>query len=100
MANAAKLGVDVVGSPTGRLLEGAGRTLRNTDDVEPIDDDLEGGGTIVEENCTCNGGNGHGPYLYRYYREDVRSRPSISGRREPKTNYILENWYICQRPIS
>lgn len=54
LANAAKPGVDVVGSPTGRLLEGAGRTLCNTDDVEPVDDDLDGGGTIVEEDCTCN----------------------------------------------
>lgn len=46
------------------------------DQAEPVDDDPEAGGTIVEErvkcgsDCTCNEGNGHGPYRYRYYRED------------------------------
>lgn len=45
------------------------------DDAEPVDEDPDGRGTLVQErvkcgaDCTCNDGNGHGPYLYRYYRE-------------------------------
>ncbi|MHC3439581.1 DUF6788 family protein [Natrialbaceae archaeon A-gly3] len=46
------------------------------DDAEPVDDEQEGKGTLVKErvkcsaDCECNGGRGHGPYLYRYYREN------------------------------
>lgn len=46
------------------------------DNAEPIEDDNDGKGTLVKErvkcgaDCTCNNGRGHGPYLYRYYRED------------------------------
>jgi len=45
------------------------------DDTEPVDEDDGGKGTLVKErvkcgaDCTCNDGKGHGPYLYRYYRE-------------------------------
>lgn len=47
------------------------------ENAEPIEDgqDSNGKGTIVKErvkcgaDCTCNDGNGHGPYLYRYFRE-------------------------------
>lgn len=44
------------------------------DDAEPVDEDSEG--TLVKErvkcgaDCTCNNGNGHGPYLYSYKRVD------------------------------
>jgi hypothetical protein len=46
------------------------------DEAEVVDDDPGERGTVVKErvkcgaDCTCNDGNGHGPYLYRYYRED------------------------------
>ena len=45
------------------------------DDAESVDGDTGGKGTLVKErvkcgaDCTCNDGRGHGPYLYRYYRE-------------------------------
>lgn len=45
------------------------------DAAEPVDDDSDGKGTLTKErvkcgaDCTCNDGRGHGPYLYRYYRE-------------------------------
>lgn len=60
------------------LLEHRRRPIDETelpDDVEPVDEDPDGKGTLVKErvkcgaDCTCNNGNGHGPYLYRYYRE-------------------------------
>lgn len=46
------------------------------DDAEPVNED-SGSGTVVEEMVTCgddscecmDGGDKHGPYLYRYYRE-------------------------------
>ena len=45
--------------------------------AEPIDKSTQGQGTVVEEMVTCGdesckcmtGGEKHGPYLYRYYRE-------------------------------
>lgn len=50
------------------------------DTAEPVDRDDGRGGTIVkekvrcgDETCKCVSGNPadmHGPYLYRYYRED------------------------------
>jgi hypothetical protein len=48
------------------------------DNAEPVDDDDDGQGTIVEqyrtcgdESCHClSGGKKHGPYKYRYWRED------------------------------
>lgn len=45
------------------------------DESTVVERDPEGGGTIVTErvkcgaDCTCNDGEGHGPYRYRYYRE-------------------------------
>ena len=50
------------------------------DDAEPVDDDVDDGGRgpVVEETNTCGdetchcmkGGDKHGPYLYRYYRDE------------------------------
>lgn len=47
------------------------------DDAEPVEeDDQDEKGTIVKErvkcssDCECNDGRGHGPYLYRYFREN------------------------------
>lgn len=46
------------------------------DDAEPVENDADGKGIVVEErvkcgsDCTCNDGNGHGPYRYRYFYED------------------------------
>ena len=45
------------------------------DDAEPVDDDGDAEGTVVKEKVTCgdencgcmNGGDKHGPYLYRYF---------------------------------
>jgi hypothetical protein len=56
------------------------------DDVEPVGTDDDGQGTLVKErvkcgaDCTCNGGRGHGPYLYRYYREDGRLTSEYVGK--------------------
>jgi len=56
-------------------------------DAEPVDEDNNGGkGTLVEErvkcgaDCTCNDGRGHGPYLYRYYREDGKLTSEYVGK--------------------
>lgn len=46
-------------------------------DADPVDTDDGGEGTLVKEKVTCgddscscmSGGEKHGPYLYRYYRE-------------------------------
>ena len=46
--------------------------------AEPVDESTQGQGTVVEEMVTCGDescacmtdGEKHGPYLYRYYRED------------------------------
>ena len=50
------------------------------DTAEPVEDEDGGKGTVVkekvkcgDETCKCASGNAadmHGPYLYRYYRED------------------------------
>ena len=47
-------------------------------EAEPVDDADEGRGTVAEEMNTCGdetchcmkGGDKHGPYLYRYYRDE------------------------------
>ena len=45
------------------------------DAADVVNSEAESGGTIVTErvkcgsDCTCNDGNGHGPYRYRYYRD-------------------------------
>lgn len=47
------------------------------DDAEPVEDDQGRKGTLVKEMVTCgdescscmNGGDKHGPYFYRYYRD-------------------------------
>lgn len=31
--------------------------------------------------CTCNGGQGHGPYLYAYWREGTRMKSGNTGMR-------------------
>jgi len=46
------------------------------DGAEPVNDQEGGAGTIVKErvkcgaDCTCNEGQGHGPYKYRYFRDE------------------------------
>ncbi|WP_049996314.1 DUF6788 family protein [Halococcus sediminicola] len=48
------------------------------EEAEPVDESTHGQGTVVEEMVTCGDescacmtdGEKHGPYLYRYYRED------------------------------
>lgn len=50
------------------------------DEVEPVEaDDSEGKGTVVKEKVTCGddtchcmtGDELHGPYLYRYFRDET-----------------------------
>lgn len=71
------------------LLEHRRRPIDEADlpaDAEPVDEDAGGKGTIVKErvkcgaNCTCNDGNGHGPYKYRYYREDGKLTSEYVGK--------------------
>ena len=56
------------------------------DDVEPVDEDDDGKRTLVKErvkcgaDCTCNDCRGHGPYLYRYYREDGKLTSEYVGK--------------------
>lgn len=56
------------------------------DSAEPVDDDSDGKGTIVKErvkcgaDCTCNDGRGHGPYLYRYFREGGKLTSEYVGK--------------------
>jgi hypothetical protein len=56
------------------------------DDAEPVDEGDEAKGTLVKErvkcgaDCTCNDGRGHGPYLYRYYREDGKLTSEYVGK--------------------
>ncbi|WP_049995827.1 DUF6788 family protein [Halococcus sediminicola] len=48
------------------------------EEAEPVDESTHGQGTVIEEMVTCGDescacmtdGEKHGPYLYRYYRED------------------------------
>lgn len=46
------------------------------DGARVIDTDTDARGTVVKErvkcgaDCTCNDGNGHGPYLYAYRWDD------------------------------
>lgn len=56
------------------------------DDSTVVAEDPEGGGTIVTErvkcgaDCTCNDGEGHGPYRYRYYREGGTLKSEYVGK--------------------
>lgn len=56
------------------------------DGAEPVDDESGKKGTVVKErvkcgaDCTCNDGEGHGPYLYRYYREDGKLKSKYEGK--------------------
>jgi hypothetical protein len=71
------------------LLDHRGRPVDETDlpdDAEPVDKDDSEQGTLVKErvkcgaDCTCNDGRGHGPYLYRYFREDGKLRSEYVGK--------------------
>lgn len=56
------------------------------DDVEPVDEDPDGGGTLVKErvkcgaDCTCNDGKHHGPYIYRYVRKNGKLTSEYVGK--------------------
>jgi len=56
------------------------------DNAEPVGEDSGGKGTIVKErvkcgaDCTCNDGRGHGPYKYRYFREDGKLTSEYVGK--------------------
>lgn len=71
------------------LLEHRRRPVDETElpnDVEPVDQDEGAKGTLVKErvkcgaDCTCNDGRGHGPYLYRYYREGGKLTSEYVGK--------------------
>ena len=55
-------------------------------EAEPLEDNSTDEGTLVKErvkcgsDCTCNGGNGHGPYLYRYFRESGKLKSEYVGK--------------------
>lgn len=57
-----------------------------SEDVEVVEEEAEKGGTLVKErvkcgsDCTCNEGTGHGPYLYRYFREGGRLKSEYVGK--------------------
>ncbi|WP_227380225.1 hypothetical protein [Haladaptatus halobius] len=74
-----------------QLIEWRNRPLEADDlpdSVEPVDDEESSGGkgTLVKErvkcgaDCTCNDGNGHGPYLYRYFREKGTMKSEYVGK--------------------
>lgn len=58
------------------------------DDAEPVDDTNGEKGTVVKERVTCgdescrcmSGGEKHGPYLYRYYREGGTMKSEYIGK--------------------
>jgi hypothetical protein len=58
------------------------------DDAEPVETADRGKGTIVEqyrtcgdETCSCmTGGEKHGPYKYRYWREDGELQSEYEGK--------------------
>jgi len=56
------------------------------DGADPVDEPPDGKGTIVKErvkcgaDCTCNDGNKHGPYLYRYVRKDGKLTSEYIGK--------------------
>lgn len=66
------------------LIEYNDRPVEIPDNAEPVEDADSGGkGTLVKEkvkcgtdSCHCNDGELHGPYLYRYYRNDSGSLTS------------------------
>jgi len=61
-------------------------------DAEPVEQDDGGNGTLVKErvkcgddSCKCTSGNAadmHGPYLYRYYRENGQLTSEYVGKAE------------------
>lgn len=74
------------------LLEYRRRPIDETDlpdDADPVDVDNDSGkGTVVKErvkcgddSCACmSGGEKHGPYLYRYYREGGELKSEYVGK--------------------
>ena len=63
------------------LIEWSQRQVKEGDlpeDAHPVEDSSDAQGTVVEEMVTCGDetcacmtdGEKHGPYLYRYYREE------------------------------
>lgn len=56
--------------------------------AEPVGEDSEGEGTLIEERVKCgdeschcmSGGEKHGPYLYRYFREGVGLKSEYVGK--------------------
>jgi hypothetical protein len=65
------------------MIEWRQRPVKKEDlpeEVGPVDDEDGGRGTVVKEKVTCGDetchcitkGEKHGPYLYRYFREDGR----------------------------
>jgi hypothetical protein len=74
------------------LLEHRSKPIEETDlpdEVEPIEDS-DGPGTVVkekvkcgDESCRCSSGNPedmHGPYLYRYYRNEGNVKSEYEGK--------------------
>lgn len=64
------------------LIEHKDRPVEIPDDAEPVEDN-SGKGTVVKEKvkcgddtCHCADGEKHGPYLYRYYRDESGSTVS------------------------
>jgi hypothetical protein len=59
-------------------------------DADPVGDAADGRGTVVKERVKCGdqscrcmkGGEKHGPYLYRYYREGGRLKSEYVGKAE------------------
>lgn len=74
------------------LIEWRQRPIAPSDlpaDAEPVENDSNGTGTLVEEYVTCGdptchcaeeGDKGHGPYLYRYFRDDGTLKSEYVGK--------------------
>lgn len=57
------------------------------DNAEIIEEDSDGKGSVVkekvkcgDESCHCADGELHGPYLYRYWKEDGKTQSKYVGK--------------------
>lgn len=57
------------------------------DDAEIVEEDEDGGGSVVlekvkcgKDNCHCNDGELHGPYKYRYWNENGVTQKEYVGK--------------------
>ncbi|MDR5657720.1 hypothetical protein RH831_11090 [Halodesulfurarchaeum sp. HSR-GB] len=72
------------------LLEARNEPIKETelpDTAEVVETDSKGKGSVVkekvkcgDESCHCADGEQHGPYLYRYWKENGKTRSEYVGK--------------------